>query len=454
MEFDIKAESPGALRFVLGQIASPSSPLTEIMLTMKDNTQIDGLDKNEFMRALAVNLAEFDFVKRLMGEQAGKFPEFDKYKAILEQMQMDIQDQKEPAPKKDEQAAMLMKRLSPLGRASFAIFNSEKDSYLNLVKQWLDSVGVPPQWQNVFLAPVWQAYFLGMAEIETEIDKIWTELCQNDIQPLYTKFPFRFSSSEDISMEEIKNATHPSGHFWQAYQGMLKPFCVEESQNWHEIKGPFNVPRLPSDMRAKLNAFSKISSILWDNNGKERPLEIMIRPGILPSVLPEEPIPTLSYLNVGESSVFGFNQKPNWKKLVYSWQNSCPASAGIEFTTKNQPGKIRKTIEIPASYWSFFHLLKKTREYSKDTSYTDAGTDNSKKTEVTQTVTWVVNSPATTDIEIKDTADSVTIPEEIKREEIRFGSDTEKKIRYIESRPVEVVFTIQGNPWEVFKIPR
>jgi type VI protein secretion system component VasK len=270
-----------------------------------------------------------------------------------------------------------------------------------------------------------------MTEVEIEIGKIWTDLWQTDIQPLYNKFPFEISSGEDISAEALKNATHPSGHFWQTYQGMLAPFCMEEGRRWRKRTGPFDVPKLPNNMLPTVNAVAQLSSVLWDKEGKERPLEFMLKPGPLPSVLPQEPIAVLSYLQVGESAVFGFNQKPSWKKFKYYWQNPYWSSVGVEFTTKDKSSKIKKTIEIPTSYWSFYRLLQKTEEYVAVNKLYDSAkrakssrrlsdNGNGKKAEAFRTLTWVINSPATN----------------------------------VESRPMDIIFSIQSDPWAIFKLPR
>jgi len=413
MEFDIKAGSPAALRFVLSQMVLPTSPLREVLVTIMDNTQIDP-GNNEYLQFFVRNLNEFAFIKRLMGEQKGTFPELDRYKALIEQMLTDMQDQPEPSEKKEteETYTQLRNRLTPLGRIGFAIFNKEKDSYVNLIKLWLDSVAVPRQWQDIFLAPVWQAYFLGMAEVETEIGKTWTDLWRTDIQPLYSKFPFLSSSGEDISVDALKNATHPSGHFWQTYQAMLSPFCTEDGLRWRRKSGPFNVPKLPNNMLSTLNAVTQLSSVLWDKEGKERPLEFMLRPESLPSALPNEPTAVLSYLHVGDSVVFGFNQKPSWKKIKFNWQCPSGAAVGAEFTTPTQSTRIKRTVEIPTSNWSFYRLLQKTKKYSVS--------NNSNKTNNIQTLKWTVKSPATN----------------------------------AEGGSVDIVFDIKADPWAVLKLPR
>jgi len=426
MEFDIKAGSPGALRFVLSQMILPSSPLREVLMTMRDNTQIDP-GKNEYMQSFAMNLAEFEFIKRLTGEQKGTFPELDKYKGLLEQMQMDIQDQQGPPMKKDKDDpfALFKNRLTPLGRVSFAIYTGEKDSYLNLVKLWLDSVGVPRQWQDVFLAPVWQAYFLGMSEVETEIGKIWTELWQADIQPLYSKFPFDASAGEDVSVEIIKNATHPSGHFWSTYRATLAPFCPENGRLTQKKNGLFKAPKLPGNMLTTVSAITQISSVLWDKDGKERPLELTLKPGPLPSPIPGEPMAVLSYLHVGDANIFGLNQKASWKKIRFNWQNPSWASVGVEFISRDKSLRVKKTIEIPNSNWSFYRLLQKAKESAKTANgdyakRAKSASGISRKTDDGFPIKWVINSPATN----------------------------------VEGRPMDIVFYIQSDPWAIFNLPR
>jgi type VI protein secretion system component VasK len=442
MEFDIKAASPGALRYVLSQMVLPTSPLMEVLLTIRDNTQIDP-GKNPYLITLVQRLAEFDFIKRLMSEQKGAFTELDKYKALLDQMQMDMQEQAPAAKKeKDETITVLKEKLTPLGRISVAIYRGEQDSYLNLVKLWLNSVGVPVQWQDIFLAPIWQAYFLGMTEVETDIGKIWAELRQSDIYPLYNKFPFEITSGEDISVEALKNSTSPTGHFWQSFQKMLAPFCIEGGGSWRRRAGPFDYPKLPTNMLSTINTMARLSSLLWDKDGKERPFEFMIKPSPLPQARPREPIAVLSYLNAGESSILGFNQQPSWKKLKINWLNQSKASVGVEFTTRDKTSSVKRSIEVPNSNWSFYHLLLKTEEYAAASKFFDFSrgaksawmfSGDVKSPKSPRTMTWIIDSPASSDMVKK----LLTMP----------GKE-------VEGRPLEIKFTIQGDPWSLFKLSR
>jgi hypothetical protein len=433
-DFDIKATSPGALRFVLGQMVLPSSPLMEVLLTIRDNTRIDS-GKNDYLQSLAFKLMEFEFVQRLMTEQKGAYPELDKYKILLEQMQMDMQDQPPAAPTakkdKDEPAPPAIKaQMTPLGRIAFAIFTGDRDSYVNMVKLWLNSVGIPRQWQDIFLAPVWQAYFLGMAEMQGDINKVWGDLRQTTLNPLYGKFPFEMNAGEDVSIEALKNATHPQGQFWQTFQKCLTPFCYEEGGRWRRRAGPHDLPKLPVRMLETANALAQLSAVLWDKDGKERPLDLTIKAGPMPSVVPGEPIAVLSYLQVGDSAVLGFNQKPAWKKLKFQWQNQSWASVGVECVTTDKKSRIKRSIEIATSYWSIYHLLKRAEEYGGKMKRADApdggktarranGWENGDKNEGGRPLTWIVKASGA-------------------------GAD---------GKPMELRFMIQGDPWAPFRLP-
>jgi type VI protein secretion system component VasK len=426
MDFDIEVDSLGALRYVLTQLTLPSSQFMDVLLTVRDNTALDP-GENEYLRPLAMRLAEFEFFRRLLEEQKGAFPELDKYKALLEQMQMDIQEDG-PVPDADEKDPLegFKTRLTPLARISFDIFRDGPDSYLSLAKLWLKSVGVSPQWQDVFLAPIYQAYSLGMKEMEEGIDKTWVDLHQVNISPFYHKFPFDRISDNDISYEELKEATHPYGQFWKTFNGSLTPFCVEEGGRWRARVCPLGVPKLPDNMLPTVNAVSRLSSGLWNNEGEAKPLEFMIKPVPLPQAGESKPITILSYLQAGASSVFGFNQQAAWKKFTFKWHDTSTASVGVEFTTQDGSERLQNTIMVPNAPWSFYRLLQKTEDFAVLSKFSEspeeAGTVLGGSGDRGNQLTWPIDCP-----QIKES-----------------GEPSVLKIKY----------DIQNNPWALFKMPR
>ena len=409
MDFDIEVKSLGALRYILTQLSLPASQFMEILLTVKDNTFIEPCE-NEYLNAIALNLKEFEFFQRLLAEKKGAYPELEKYKALLELMEMDIDRKVEPKDKGDTSFIKFRNRLSPLGKISFAIFRNEQGSYMNMVKLWLKSVGIPNNWEDIFLAPVCQAYFLGVKDIEFEINKTWTDLLQADIYPLYNKFPFQRISKNDVSCEDLRKASHPYGHFWKTYNNLLAPVCIKEDGIQKEISYFLGVPKLPAEMLPTVNAIELLSTSLWDKEGEEQPIEFMIKPVMLPSSDVNKSIAILSYIHAGETSIFGFNQQPAWKKFEIQWNSKSSASVGVELSNKDASKKTQYSVSVPKSPWSFYRLLQKTENFSNSDSYES---DNKPVM-----LTWPISVCKTA-----------------------------------ENKTLNVKFAIKGDPWRFFKLP-
>jgi hypothetical protein len=117
--------------------------------------------------------------------------------------------------------------------------------------------------------------------------------------------------------------------------------------------------------------------------------------------------------------------------MKFSWHNPSKASVGAEFAVQKRSSRIKSAIEIPGSYWSFYHLLLKTEEYAVVSKFYDAtkgpksawsfyGPGEGRSAKVTRILTWVIDTPATE----------------------------------VESRPIDIKFAIQNDPWALFKLPR
>ena len=420
MEFDIEAKSLGALRYILTQLALPASQFMEILLTVKENTFIE-FGENEYLNVISLSLKEFEFFQRLLAEKKGAYPELEKYKALLDLMKMDI-DRKVEAKDKDDNAFITFRNnLSPLGEISFAILRDEQDSYMNMVKLWLKSVGITDKWKDVFLAPVYQAYFLGLKDIEIEINKTWTDLLQSDIYPLYNKFPFQRTSKNDVSYEDLRKASHPYGHFWKTYNNLLAPVCIKEDGAQKEISYFLGTPNLPADMLPTVNAIELLSANLWDKKGEEKPIEFIIKPLPLPSTDVNKSLVILSYLHADGTSIFGFNQQPAWKKFELQWKSKNSASVGVELSNKDASEKTQHSISVLKSPWSFFRLLQKTENFSdieNNMGYVYSDSDGYETYSKAIVLSWPVSVGKTS-----------------------------------ENKTLDVKFLIKDDPWRFFKLP-
>lgn len=368
--FGIKADSVGSLYFVLDQLVLPSSPLTSMLLTVCNNTSLNIDSNNTYMSPFILSLGEFEWLWHLMKEQKGCYPELEKYKAIIAHLKMDITNKK--SKKQNDQMVIskypFKKLLTPIGKVSFDIYCNNPGSYLSITKNWLDSVGIGPKWQHIFLAPIYSAYNIGLRDISFVLNKLWSKLVKQDIEPLYSRFPFNTKSNLNVSFKQLKNATNINGDFWITFNSMLAPFVTKDQNGGWQQNNPSSGLKLPNNMCRLLNRLTRLQKILWDSKGNPSPITLFIEPQPLPKAIDDEPVVVLSYLRIGKESIFGFNQCPYWEKLNFKWWKSEPAFVGVQFASNGNSLKFKQLAFIPKSNWSLYHLLL-TAEQTKPLLY-------------------------------------------------------------------------------------
>ncbi|MCG8471661.1 MAG: hypothetical protein MI742_07370 [Desulfobacterales bacterium] len=360
MDFDIGATSLATLRLVLKQLNEPTSPLMDVLMAVKENTLIP-IGENIYLHTFAKHLETFSFLGRLLTEQKGAFPEMETYKAFLEQMLLEIDAHSENSA----HLGKFEKRLSSLARISYAMFLGREGSYLSLMEQWVESVGIPYQWRGAFMAPVLSAYAIGKPEVEQQVALIWNELYERDIQPLHDFFPFNRTTGRDVSLAMLGRSTHPNGHFWEVFKGILGAITHEDAGVWSLRPTSLETLEVPEKMLPTLNAVQRLTATLWNDEGDVKPLTYMVKPYPLPQVKAGGPLVSLAYLHAGDFSIFGFNQQPAWKKMDFDWSRENSASVGVELLPrKGGPSKLYNAVEVGRSAWSFYHLLQRSENAS------------------------------------------------------------------------------------------
>jgi len=364
-QFRLAADSLGGLRYLLKQIQLPTSPFQDFLASIKENTVLD-VGESPFLRQFAKKLGTFEFIRRLMAEKDGAVPEWDKYKAILKQMDDEI-DGTEPftVKNKADDANELKRILSPVGRICLGIQRGENDSYAGLIKGWIKSVGMGNEWQPPFLDPAMIAFFLGRSDVEIAVEKVWSDLEDSYIKPLHSKFPFNLKAEVEISPPELEKIVHPQGAFWKSFRDYLAPICRETSGYWTERVSPQGTFRIPVGMLDTVNEMSRLASALWSDKGVAQPISVEIRPTGLPPRIEHAPVAVLSYLRSDKSSVFAFNQQPAWQKLEIEWWKAQTSAVGVEFEAHRDSGKSYREITIAEKFWSFHHLLRRAEMMDK-----------------------------------------------------------------------------------------
>ena len=363
--FHFQAANQGELNFLLAQLPLSTSQFQDLFNTMKENTGLD-LGDSPFLKVFAQKLAPFSFIRRLMADKPGTPPELDRYKALIQQLHDEINGS-EPygAKNKADDAAGLKSLLSPLGRVSLAMIRGESDSYLGLVRLWLKSTGTNPEWQTPFLEPVRIACELGRSDVESTVNKVWTDLDASYVVPIVHKFPFDPEADVEIPPEELEKVIGPNGAFWKSFREYLAPVCVESSGKWFVRVPPYGVIRIPVAMLNVANGLSRVTAGLWTAKALPKPFTVSVKCSLLPR-RQKGATAVLSYLKSGKTCALGFNQEPMWQHLNIEWWKRQSTSVGLEFQDpKGKGSKTYRDVAAPESYWGFFRLLRKASSPEK-----------------------------------------------------------------------------------------
>ena len=368
-QFQINIDSIWALNYVIHDLQEPNSQLLDTLVQIKNNTALD-LSASPNFQSFAQKLTVFRFVQHLMEEKNGVYPEFQKYQLMMAQMQQEMNTHEPYEAKKSAEegadAEALKGALSPLGRVAWAMHLNEDDSYLKITKSWLQNVGIQDDWQQPFLAPVQKVKEFGTAEINRNIAGIWVDIWDSNITPLLVKFPFNEHADPDneLAAEDLIKAFHPKqGLFWDTFKQYLAPLSKFSNGVWvrrHELS---NSLVLPANYLSRINAVQQLTNKLWDSQGKPKPIELSVKPGLLPTFdskqIPRAPLVSLAYLRQGNTSVLSFNQQTEWQKLDLEWWVSQPAEVGMEFRKDVDPTRVYTDMIVDDSNWNLFKLLQR-----------------------------------------------------------------------------------------------
>ncbi|TWI66678.1 type VI secretion system (T6SS) IcmF/TssM family protein [Desulfobotulus alkaliphilus] len=356
--YHLRVDSPAEFRFVLQQIPSMGSPFMNFLMTMKENTMLDVGD-SPMLRPVARRMDDFAFMGRVMGEQDGRYPQWETYKGLIARLQEGLREVSFYISQEErEQGAALKERLSPLGRMALDILARSPDSHMAMARMWLGTVGVAPEWQQPFLEPFHALERLGKGEIEERVASLWSDLSERHMKPLQNSFPFHPASARTLPLEALQASLHPDGNFWKQFRAYMGTVCTYGGGQWRGTMGNL---RLPADMLATVNGADRIRRVLWDEKGEPRALQLTVRPAILPSVQGGAALPVSTYLRAGRESVFGFNQMPAWQPLGFEWWREGSSAAGMAFEMRTSGRRAYREIAAEPELWSFYRLLQRGR---------------------------------------------------------------------------------------------
>ncbi|MEZ0227890.1 MAG: hypothetical protein ACAI25_04645 [Planctomycetota bacterium] len=366
--WSVEAKDVNTARTIFSQMSLPASRFQDFLTKIRSNTSYESSESKK-LNVIFEKLSEFQKINKLQDTDRGQNPEIDKYRTILRGVVADLDGA--PADKsKDAVGAVEMRRvpleftelLSPAGRISFAILHKSRDSKLVTIEDWLKANGIQDEWKRPFLEPVERLHLLGIQDIEELIQRSWQRRVLSQAIPLLEKFPFNRNAVSEATTKVCTDVLLPStGLFWVAWRNLIAPVCVQDGDSWKPMKGLENVSSNPKGMFEVVSALTKVTQTLWDKDSVPKVLKFGIQPQTLPITRSGKPAIVTSFIQVGASSVFGFNQKLYDQTLTIEWWTGPPASIGMQVGDPGSHTKSYRSINEPESAWSFYRLLLRDR---------------------------------------------------------------------------------------------
>lgn len=350
--FQLHASSAAVLRAILGELALPSSFLSDFLATVARSAGLE-LKDGDYFKTIGKQLESFEPIVALMVESKGQYPNLAKYTAMVALFAA-------PAGLTGGAGSALADRLSPMGRAALSILRSDKDSIVLAVDPWLAASGIGAAHMAPFTTPVQLGYQYGIAEVEQAISAAWQAEILPDVSPLVAKFPFNAKSDDDANPLDVTAVFVPAkGKFWVNAELTLVPVCTLKGQRWAAITGPYGSARLPRGELSTLNGAAQMGRLLWDKDGKPQPLELGLEALALPDAPQKDVVPTLAALRTGAASVFAFNQKAQWETVQLAWDKEGSSSLELQLGSPESTRKQSRTIDGGDGAWSFYRLRAK-----------------------------------------------------------------------------------------------
>jgi hypothetical protein len=368
--FKVKVTSRGGLLIVLRQMRLSDSQFNEFLQTVFENTALETTGADA-LRPLGDALEAFQFLNRLQATGEAGEVELQNYRAILNQIQTDLEGgggedgDGEDEEEEDEEGGAggepseFMRSLTPLGRLAVRVLHNDRDSYVRLVEEWLDNVGIEGSWAEPFRTPVEQMYVLGREDLNGAIATYWNEQVRPEFARIASKFPFNRPSSTDLTPSKLEEVLHPlNGSFWERFEAMIGPVCKRKGHTWKPVIGPRGGLRMPAGMLDMVNHLMQVRKALWDSDGNPKALVLYVYPHPLPSGPSGDPAGTLSFIRTGEAIVFGFNQKRAWQRFQWEWWQGYPCQVAMQIGEPGMDDAGFRSLSVPETWWGLFKIIR------------------------------------------------------------------------------------------------
>ncbi|WP_225411752.1 type VI secretion IcmF C-terminal domain-containing protein [Stigmatella hybrida] len=365
----------------LARLTQPSSDQVDMLRDVATRASLEPLE-GPYYEPLRNAVAPFRPIVQLMStDKSGFYAALAPYHALIAQMHDELDastrrgpaaaagDKKPaeaPAPVKEAapeagvevSTADLSDMLTPLERVALSMLLEEEGSYLRKAQEWLDQQGLSGELRQPFLEPFLQVQRLGKAELESTLARQWEEASGRMLRSMLERYPFNPQSPQDVDPGELEVLRRKDGAFWSFVSQMFSRVCVERGTQW-SLRGPLREKLvLPEQMLLTLSRLARLAALLWDDEGRSRPLMLKVQP----QPLPAPPLPgvfvTMSSLKCGKTTAYGFNQIPTWQDFPVNWWDQQVSSIVLELRSPARDAPQYVSLPWNRSTWSCFRLFE------------------------------------------------------------------------------------------------
>ncbi|MCY1075140.1 type VI secretion protein IcmF/TssM N-terminal domain-containing protein [Archangium lansingense] len=374
-------EPTPSLYKAMGEITQPASKLVDMLRDVSSRANLEPME-GPYYDSVRNAVTPFSPIVQLMvQDKNGNYTALDAYRMLLARFIDELnaskpsggKDAKEEKADKADKAAegeadgppKLTEKLSPLGRLALSMLLEEKGSYLREVDAWMDAQGLIGPLRVPFRKPFELARDLGRQEIQDLLRREWDAVASQKLWPLLERYPFRPESLEELEPSQLEVLRRKDGSFWQFVERMISPVCEERGTQWALRSALRGRLALPSKMLTTLGRVSELSRVLWDDEGKPRPLMLQVMPQPLPPSPAKDWFITMATLKCGKATASSYNQAPSWQDFPVTWWSQPTASLSLEQRSPKQEKQQYSTLEKSSS-WSCFRLLESSATFSSD----------------------------------------------------------------------------------------
>lgn len=380
--FDLTVSSPEELRVALTQMSAETggTSFDEFLKIVDRNTRLNAQSpKTGNAEAMLAPAAEemkmFDAWHGVVDAEKGA-PKIIEYKKILQQLLIDLGGSLESVPpaetaaKPEEKAdgeagekkakeRTLETDLTPTGRVFLASIVDRKGAYWGLIRAWLAGSNLPSDQQSPFLLPLSSIETTGRRDIETVVERNLQRELMRDLERIVNRFPFDRTAREEVTPQELADLFHPKdGRVFDFFRRYLEPVSEVDGVGGFRVRSSIRGVRVPKAIYDVLNGAALLSSRLWDDSGKPRTLDYRLITVPFNKAPDGDDALTLVYLNVGDGSLFNFNQKNTAKTMSVDWTKTGSSQIGVQLTnTETKENSFPRPIGRSGSYFSFLRLL-------------------------------------------------------------------------------------------------